>query len=57
MALQWRLSRPLTIEQTNASIHLQGLFGAGKHFPGVSGGDGKTKARDRRAEAGTEPDG
>jgi hypothetical protein len=57
MALQGQLDRPLTIEQTNASIHLQGLFGAGKHFPGVSGGDGKKRARARRAEAGIEPDG
>jgi hypothetical protein len=39
MALQGQLDRLLTIEQTNASIHLQGLFGAGKHFPGGSGGD------------------
>jgi hypothetical protein len=39
MALHGQVDRPLTIEQSNASIHLQGLFGAGKHFPGGSGGD------------------
>jgi hypothetical protein len=40
MAPQGQIDCPLTVEQTNASIHLQGLFGAGKHFPGGSGGEG-----------------
>jgi hypothetical protein len=40
MAPQGQNDRPLTIEQINASIHLQELFGAGKHFPGGPGGDG-----------------